>query len=89
MLRHDNAIGLVAVRGEAGEAQVTPDDLLMTSLRKRPERVNLGELRGNEAFIIITLPTPEIPARWRRSTPTRPPARSIGWPCSSFRPLPA
>jgi type IV secretion system protein VirB11 len=48
-LTHPNAIGLVAVRGETGEAKVTTDDLVQASLRLRPDRIILGELRGREA----------------------------------------
>jgi type IV secretion system protein VirB11 len=53
VLRHDNAIGLVAVRGAMGEANVTTDDLLGASLRLRPDRIILGELRGREAFTFL------------------------------------
>ena len=49
-LDHPNAVGLIAVRGELGEAQVNTDALLAASLRLRPDRILLGELRGPEAF---------------------------------------
>ena len=52
-LRHDNAIGLLAVKGQLGEAQVTTDDLLQASLRLRPDRIILGELRGQEAYTFL------------------------------------
>ncbi|MEI6439821.1 MAG: P-type DNA transfer ATPase VirB11 [Alphaproteobacteria bacterium] len=52
-LHHDNALGLVAVRGDQGEARVTVDDLLGASLRMRPDRIILGELRGAEAFSFL------------------------------------
>ncbi len=52
-LHHDNALGLVAVRGDQGEARVTVDDLLGASLRMRPDRIILGELRGPEAFSFL------------------------------------
>jgi len=48
-MQHANGIGLLAVRGELGEAQVTTDDLVQASLRMRPDRIILGELRGPEA----------------------------------------
>ena len=50
---HTNAVGLLAVRGNLGEAQVSADDLVSASLRMRPDRIILGELRGPEAFAFL------------------------------------
>lgn len=52
-LRHANAVGLIAARGGQGEADVTAEDLLIAALRMRPDRIILGEIRGNEAMTFL------------------------------------
>jgi len=53
VLSHPNALGLVAVGSELGEARVGADELLRASLRMRPDRLMVGELRGAEAFTFL------------------------------------
>jgi type IV secretion system protein VirB11 len=48
-----NRLHLLASRGGQGRAKVTPQHLLEASLRLRPDRIILGELRGAEAFTFL------------------------------------
>lgn len=53
VVTQDNVVGLLAARSALGEAQVSANDLLAASLRMRPDRIILGELRGPEAFAFL------------------------------------
>jgi type IV secretion system protein VirB11 len=52
-LGRNNAIGLVAVPSDQGEARVSIDDLMRASLRMRPDRLIVGELRGAETVTFL------------------------------------
>lgn len=48
-----NSVSLLSSRSVLSEAQVTAEDLLIASLRLRPDRILLGEIRGSEAFTFL------------------------------------
>jgi type IV secretion system protein VirB11 len=48
-----NHISLLASKGDQGQSKVTIQDLLEASLRFRPDRILLGELRGKEAYSFL------------------------------------
>lgn len=50
---HENSVGLLCSRSALSEAQLTAEDLLIASLRLRPDRILLGEIRGSEAFTFL------------------------------------
>lgn len=48
-----NVVHLIASRGSQGTADVTIQSLLEASLRMRPDRLFVGEVRGSEAFAFL------------------------------------
>ncbi len=48
-----NAVHLLASRGDQGTANVSVQSLLEASLRMRPDRLFVGEVRGAEAFAFL------------------------------------
>lgn len=48
-----NWLSLLASKNDQGQAKVTIEDLLQASLRLRPDRILLGELRGKEAYTFL------------------------------------
>ena len=52
-LPQPNVLRMVASKGGQGRAQVSIQDLLEASLRLRPDRILLGELRGAEAYTFL------------------------------------
>ncbi|VWB63018.1 type II secretion system protein E [Burkholderia lata] len=57
-IRHiENCVHLLYSKGGHGQARVTPADLIASSMRMRPDRVLLAELRGAEAYDFLKLLT--------------------------------
>ena len=52
-LPQPNVLRMIASKGGQGQAQVSIQDLLEASLRLRPDRILLGELRGAEAYTFL------------------------------------
>lgn len=52
-LSQPNVLALLASKGDQGLARVGIQDLLEASLRLRPDRILLGELRGREAYTYL------------------------------------
>lgn len=50
---HGNLLNLIAAKGDQGKSLITIQDLLEASLRLRPDRIILGELRGKEAYTFL------------------------------------
>jgi type IV secretion system protein VirB11 len=48
--QHPNHVRLFFSRGEQGQAKVSPQQLLESCLRMRPDRILLAELRSDEAY---------------------------------------
>jgi type IV secretion system protein VirB11 len=53
----ENRVHLLYSKGGQGQARVTPADLIASSLRMKPDRVLLAELRGSEAYDFLKLLT--------------------------------
>lgn len=50
---HLNQVNLLAVKGEQSLAKVSMQDLLQCSLRLRPDRIIMGEIRGKEILDFV------------------------------------
>lgn len=50
---HKNHLSLLSSKGDMGVARVTIPSLLEASLRLRPDRILLGEIRGEEAYTFL------------------------------------
>jgi len=57
-IRHiENCVHLLYSKGGHGQARITPADLIASTMRMRPDRVLLAELRGAEAYDFLKLLT--------------------------------
>lgn len=53
-LKHVNNVSLLASKGGQGKANIKMQDLLQASLRLRPERIIMGEIRGAEIMDFVS-----------------------------------
>jgi pilus assembly protein CpaF len=72
-IQKENVVRFEARREQGGLPAVTIRDLLKATLRHRPDRIILGEIRGGEAFDLLQLLNTGTAARFRRSMATPPP----------------
>jgi type IV secretion system protein VirB11 len=57
-IRHiENCVHLIYNKGGHGQARITPAELIASTMRMRPDRVLLAELRGAEAYDFLKLLT--------------------------------
>ena len=78
-LPQPNVLRLIASKGGQGQARVNIQDLLEASLRLRPDRILLGELRGAEA-VYLPPGRQHRPSRLHLHAPRRLTARRIRAP---------
>jgi len=53
IIKHENSLRLLACKGQQGTSSITMQDLLQCSLRLRPDRIIVGEVRGKELLEYI------------------------------------